>query len=437
MWEFVVRDHHHSTPRNAEGLYLCHESNTGLVAYGDICYACNVFVAGELTCAECENCDECCPCRHCSRSRCHRPCASTCERCDYCEDCCECVTCERCECRVDNVCQYCERCVDGCCRCPTCGNCGTIVDAEELECGDCNRCSDCGCDCNNADFGPPFQKTHSLRFHGSPDKLLMDNPSPRHIGVEIECSSLTSSPHDLETTLGTWRASCVEDGSLSRGGFEIVTAPARGQAFLDQIDEICEGLRDCGAVANKQCGLHVHIDARDYSYYDVRKLIKLYARIEPALFAMVPPSRQNNHYCAPCGTQYLHAIEHAHATKDTKKGLWKGLYGSELDRDDTKAVRARNKYDCARYHALNLHSWVYRGTIECRLHAGTVLTEKIKSWGAMWASILDYVYRTPERKIDALPMHADSDAALSVLLSIVPPQFHSYINARIEFVKGL
>jgi len=50
----------------------------------------------------------------------------------------------------------------------------------------------------------------------------------------------------------------------------------------------------------------------------------------------------------------------------------------------------RDKYNRARYHAWNLHSFFYRKTIEVRLHGGTTQYGKITAWSMLLADFVDY-----------------------------------------------
>lgn len=214
------------------------------------------------------------------------------------------------------------------------------------------------------------------------------------IAAEIELDGAESDTRDIIRVVRKWHGSIVEDGSLSTNGFEINTSPASGDLFVQMIGEICGELQQAQCIINTKCGLHVHIDARDFSYWEIRKLIKLYAKLEPGLLEMVPPSRKDNSdYCYHCGQQYLQMIQSP--VKDMKKQLIRGMY----DRDRPQREEKRPQI---RYAALNLHSWFYRGTIECRLAAGTMNELKIVPWGMLWAGILDYVYKTREKDIDQL-----------------------------------
>ena len=246
------------------------------------------------------------------------------------------------------------------------------------------------------------------------------NPSNRYLSAELEInSSRTEESRRDNRAVGSvvnqWGGAIVHDGSV--GGYEINTAPASGDLFVAQIRAICAALAETHSDVDRRCGYHIHIDARDFNYYDLRRLIKLYARIEPALFEIVPPSRRTNTYCQKCGDRLLKGLEDAVRPGETKRVIIENIYGAGVlcDRARIFRDRKRQKYDHSRYNALNLHSWFFRGTVECRLAAGTTNADKIINWGILWASILDYAYKTPERRIDALRGNP-----LQILLRIAP-----------------
>ncbi len=188
----------------------------------------------------------------------------------------------------------------------------------------------------------------------------------------------------------------MTDASLPPTGFELNTQPTNGDKFVDVIRVTCKALNRHDARVTPACGYHVHVDARDFNFHDIARLIRLYARLEPALKQCVSPSRRGMHYCADCGSKYLGAIERN--SDDVEEGIARGVY----DTDKTEAQRRkRSKYDCARYAAMNLHSWLFRGTIECRLHQGTTNASKVINWALLWASIID---AAKTRCVEPLPV---------------------------------
>lgn len=273
----------------------------------------------------------------------------TCDRCENCDSCCECVMCDQCEERV-----------------------GTV-------CSDCRSCEDCCEGCVSVRF-----VQNELKFHAG--VATVENPSLRFVAAEIEVDGLESNSAAVDRVVSKWSASVVEDGSLGSGGFEINTAPASGDKFLEQIHQFGKALKDGTPKITNSCGLHVHIDARDFTFNDIRHLIRIYAHVEDALFAMQPERRRSSSYAKRCGKAYEGALDGGHGSTEESR-LDYHLYGT-TDEDSLRYDKG-DKYGRARYSALNLHSWFYRRTVECRLHSGSANPRKIASWGVLWALILD------------------------------------------------
>ena len=268
-------------------------------------------------------------------------------------------------------------------------------------------------------------------FHAG--QTFTKNESQRFIACELEVSDVLAGPmgddSPIYLTMRKWKGDIVDDGSIDGNrSFEINTAPASGDSFIKQIEEICESLKKNAAEVNDTCGFHVHIDARDFNFFDIRKLIMLYSKIEDSLFAMVPEERRKSTYCFPCGQKYLLDLSSAIAPKDNNKKILKNVYGDE--NTDTEELR-RNKYHAARYNALNIHSWFYRGTIECRLAPGTVKEKDIIFWSLLWANILDFCYEMTEKEINDLTISGEE-----ILEQIAPtPEIAKWIKNKIKISK--
>lgn len=348
-----------------------------------------------------------------------------CEQCDQRISCCECEHCEQCRAACESVCTRFDNCDQHC----DCSFCNACNDPCEWTCGDCGRCSDCDCDCesddsDNNESNVPRRTSRDI-FHRSLRNEFAINTSRRFLACELEFDDADDGFH-IDRAVAKWGGGIVDDGSLPSSGFEITTAPANGDRFVAQIRDICDALESDNATINSDCGFHVHVDARDFKYWDLRRLVILYAKIEGALFGMVPRGRRHNSYCQRCGPQYLADLTE---TNRIKAKMIENVYGFSANRT-FRATRV-DKYHPARYKALNIHSWFFRGTIECRLAAGTTNATKIINWATLWASILDYANEHVEAEISTL------GTGLDALMHVAPEAVRPWIIDRTRQFRGV
>jgi len=386
--------------------------------------------------SSCECCGCCghlpddCLCGHCER--CGTLVRAVCIRCDGCESCCRCVDCSDCGRRITrgeqytftgNSQNYCRDCYRE--RYVYCSCCGEDVSRDHPWCDDCDTCNAC-CLCEERavrDSVPLVTAPRPPRFHRPLKHQLTINPCPRLAALEIECCGFRGtrvSKRTVADVVRKWGAGIVEDGSLPCAGREITTAPAGGDLLVTQLTEISHTLHAARAYVDTSAGLHVHVDARDLSWWDIRRLVVLYARIEPALLSVLPPSRRNNRYCLPCGQRYLNYLQQA-PCRAQRKALVQAVYGTTQECRYEKT----NKYCHKRYAALNLHSWWHRGTIECRLFPGTVDCRKMLHWARLWCSIVSAAATWTDKRVNSLPPTWDA------LLSLAPDHATSaWLTAR-------
>ena len=351
--------------------------------------------------------------------------------CGMCTRCCTCSLCTGCHQiyqgngeeegrrgRTGRMCNTCRRC-DQCCQCIRCWACGTTHYTTAT------LCSICGC-------GRRDQQTHCrccrmtnyIHFVRRPIDLQRWVPktlrafeqtvSQRLISAEIEITHANTG-RQLDTVLEEWGATVVSDGSLGDGGFEINTAPASGEYFLKQIEDITNAAKAQAATADNRAGCHIHVDARDFGYYEIGKLIRLYGALEVGLYCISPSHRRESHFCEPSGVKYLLAILQDEkkaltdpaSTPEEREALKKRIRGTILyqvygKRDANTKKVAATKNCTNRYRAFNLHSWLFRKTVEFRMPAGSVQYKHIMGWGLLLANIMDMAHTLSIKSIDKL-----------------------------------
>jgi hypothetical protein len=226
----------------------------------------------------------------------------------------------------------------------------------------------------------------------------------RGFGIEMEMNDVDTQRHSLEERdfrrvmtpvvsphrLSTREASYYHsdgmtwdiklDGScgLHGYGFEI-SSPAMQLDEMGECTEmktVCEALSSLHPRIDRKCGLHVHVDCRDFNWREVRNLVTLWTRYEPFFYELTPVSRRDNSYCEPfratrwgqAAHENFYNVEQAIAAPDERVFQ---SYGARIPRGSS----------------LNISGWWRHGRVEFRLGAGTVNYEKIARWVQLLISV--------------------------------------------------
>lgn len=220
----------------------------------------------------------------------------------------------------------------------------------------------------------------SMLFTGLPGSHKLAYGS-RYIGFEIEAEDgeSLSIPNSFGITT---------DGSLGSGGIEVLTPPMRGEDLANGVTEVMDIMRGSGWQTGPRTGLHTHIDMRDHRH-DMRFLSRLFAlgfAVEDVLFSLQKLDRHTNHYSIPLRKEYpFFAMRGSMATDFDY-----AYYEVSKDRVGRREIRyARHqKYHGKRYLGFNFHSVFFRGTLECRIHEGTLDAEEALNWADLLQSIV-------------------------------------------------
>jgi hypothetical protein len=303
-----------------------------------------------------------------------------------------------------------------CCYMLVCANCHPEFTA--WECEDCGSdhctglrsyiCDDCGSvTCVNdhcaSDEDDPDRRyaddNGSTRYRArsvNTDVRLRGEPvekarGARFVGVEIEAEG--GDGENLDDMIPDL-CGITGDGSLHYG-VEIQTPPARGSVFVEIVEKVVDTLSGEGWSTSDRCGLHVHVDMAD-KRNNGEFLGRLYAAffaVEPLLFRLQGGRRDNNSYCEPLRTAFGGTAAKMRR-KSSKKimaeyhGLHRQRHETQQDFDYRLESYMADKYHQSRYRATNFHSIGCHGTLEIRLHEGTLDATEILAWADMIQSII-------------------------------------------------
>ena len=210
-----------------------------------------------------------------------------------------------------------------------------------------------------------------------------------NFGIEIEMRSITremaakiiaeyfgttvtgSTAKDNEGRL--WKL--VRDGSINdeNGGAELVS-PILQYKDIETLQKLIRLLRKNGAKVDKSCGIHIHIDAKDFTPKTIRNLINIiYSKEEMLYKALKVDKLREEKYCQKTDEKFLKKLnEEKPESLEKLSEIW---YDTQAPYSDRNA-----KYNKSRYHDVNLHATFTKGTIEFRLFNGTLHAGEIKSY---------------------------------------------------------
>lgn len=167
-----------------------------------------------------------------------------------------------------------------------------------------------------------------------------------------------------------WRV--VPDGSLSGGeaSGEIVS-PILGYSDIEELQNVVRAVRAAGARADPSTGIHIHVDGSRFDVKSVTNLVKLMHKQERLIeHALGVSETRLARYCRPIEADFIGRLEARRPR--TMRELGEAWYGCSNP--------APTRYHSSRYHALNLNSLLFRGTIELRLFNGTLHAGEVKAY---------------------------------------------------------
>jgi hypothetical protein len=155
---------------------------------------------------------------------------------------------------------------------------------------------------------------------------------------------------------------------------ELVTPILKYDEDIETLQELIRQLRHAGTVSESklQCGIHIHIGAKEHTPNTLKNLVNLMASKEDLIYKSLEIDPARVRYCQNVNENLIETINKKKPkTLEELADIWYSDYGVEN--------RGRH-YHTSRYHGLNLHSTFTKGTIEFRLFNGTLHAGKIRSY---------------------------------------------------------
>lgn len=201
--------------------------------------------------------------------------------------------------------------------------------------------------------------------------------SRRKFGVEIEfctdediyswadmlrsTTGITVRAYGFSRDYDSWKL--VPDCSVN--GWELVSPILHGDDGMAQVEKMAMALKSNGAKMSRSCGLHVHVDASDFSFANIMDAMKRYEQNEYVIDQSVAEHRRGhrNNYAEPM-PGYVAQVTRLTNSKKQLRAILEGRGDGWIER-------------CGK---LNICSYVKHGTLEFRHHEGTLDVRKMTSW---------------------------------------------------------
>ncbi len=212
-------------------------------------------------------------------------------------------------------------------------------------------------------------------------------------GIEIEVAHRTGLPtYRTYDAVRSEMASSLEEALGSGDRWAIKLDLSAGWEVVSPILEGADGLEEMvlatqavsrvadrhGLVLSRRCGLHVHLGLNN-DYRLMRRVLRATRLFESAVATIVAPSRIAWH----TGARYSTVDPNGFCVP-----LRVAVPRSKIDRATSLADLTTSRYLSVNPLALAKH-----GTIEVRLHHGTVDPSKIALWVSLWQQIVAYAER--------------------------------------------
>lgn len=259
------------------------------------------------------------------------------------------------------------------------------------------------------------------RKYGKDSKVSVNN---RLIGIEFEIEGFKAGGINYtDFPLLEFKS----DGSLRDSGIEIVTLPVLGEDIVLALLELKEVLKLSATTpyCSARCGLHVHVDMRDCTTEQLLKVLCVYSITEALLLKYCGEHREDNPYCIPLTDCLSENTVYKHLFYSKKDYFQNGLQGTK------------------KYTALNILPLNALGTIEFRLHKGTLDTDEVLQWVNMLLNLVNYSVTT-EKDVqqitdsvcaDAVQLLKDvfKEVGIPSISAIKPEVFRSMVRGARQF----
>lgn len=282
----------------------------------------------------------------------------------------------------------------------------------------------------------------------------------RHFGVELEIgneigihhirriieqnSSIPVKTCAYRATINNSYWDVKHDGScgkktdkfgINEGGYEVNSFKAYTAKDLHHICMIAKKLKKSGLQVNNNCGVHIHIDASDFSETQMGVFIYNWLLIEETVLQSVPDCRRRSKYCCKNIASRIKLEEDAFLSPEI---IWEHYRPKTTKLHDN--MDRRLAVNLVNYYRHLKLKYYHRPTIEFRFPEGTLISGNVKNWVKL---LLHFVNRMSNIKTEMLAVKSVGlEETLEIMglggidnnFSILSPSLH---ETKVWFLKRI
>lgn len=187
---------------------------------------------------------------------------------------------------------------------------------------------------------------HIRRFSMNAQDVQSDVGEAYGLEIEVENGRVPTSVNSGKVT--SWRV--VGDGSLRNGGIEFVSKPLGWRRIMKCIDMFYKWRKSYKYETSVRTSIHVHANVLDHTHHQVAASLAAHAILEPLLFLLCGPQREENIYCVPWyrtpeETRLLRGVAAGKLNNSASTCKYSSLYTEPLGRFGTLEFRHAPVFD--------------------------------------------------------------------------------------------
>lgn len=144
--------------------------------------------------------------------------------------------------------------------------------------------------------------------------------------------------------------------------------------------QIINALKARGAVTNRSCGIHIHVNVADFSAIQIRNLVNIVYSKEDLLYRALAIDKLRERWCKKADKSFVSLINDCSRDNISMNSIRNAWYNGES---------SYYHYDSSRYHMLNLHSFFEGKGVEFRCFNGSLSSDVINNYVLFVVAIVE------------------------------------------------